>query len=185
MLVHIDHPEQWLGAHSRAQRGHDQRSLEPAGFYRADPSRPHADRNHGLGLGLAIVAAIASMHGGHAFAESAAGATRIVLVFPGGNGRPQTSTLMSAQCIASRQVPTPDTGIDLYGGVAEHLGLDEGSVDQSAANAWMIGQPRLAAPMSHWCSNAVSALRIAFRAVSFSSMTSSLCVARSRVSAQA
>lgn len=29
-------------------------------FYRADPSRTHADRNHGLGL--AIVAAIARMH---------------------------------------------------------------------------------------------------------------------------
>lgn len=53
-------------------------------FYRADPSRTHADRNHGLGL--AIVAAIARMHGGQAFAESAAGVTRVGLVFPGGDG---------------------------------------------------------------------------------------------------
>lgn len=47
-------------------------------FYRADPSRSHADRNHGLGL--SIVAAIARMHGGHAFAESADGVTRVGLV---------------------------------------------------------------------------------------------------------
>lgn len=44
-------------------------------FYRADPARSHADRNHGLGL--AIVAAIARMHGGEAFAESSGGSTRI------------------------------------------------------------------------------------------------------------
>jgi len=37
-------------------------------FYRIDPSRTNADRNHGLGL--AIVAAIARMHGGTATAES-------------------------------------------------------------------------------------------------------------------
>lgn len=37
-------------------------------FYRIDPSRTNADRNHGLGL--AIVAAIAKMHGGKATAES-------------------------------------------------------------------------------------------------------------------
>lgn len=53
-------------------------------FYRADAARTHAGRNHGLGL--AIVAAIARMHGGQAFAESAAGITRIGLVFPGGAG---------------------------------------------------------------------------------------------------
>jgi len=37
-------------------------------FYRIDPSRTNANRNHGLGL--AIVAAIARMHGGKATAES-------------------------------------------------------------------------------------------------------------------
>lgn len=37
-------------------------------FYRIDPSRTNADRNHGLGL--AIVAAIAKMHGGKTTAES-------------------------------------------------------------------------------------------------------------------
>jgi len=58
-------------------------------FYRADPARTHADRNHGLGL--SIVAAIARMHGGHAFAESADGATRIGLVFPGGDGAGKTA----------------------------------------------------------------------------------------------
>jgi len=51
-------------------------------FYRADASRSHADRNHGLGL--AIVAAIARMHGGQVFAESSAGINRIGLTLPGG-----------------------------------------------------------------------------------------------------
>ena len=37
-------------------------------FYRIDPSRTNADRNHGLGL--SIVAAIAKMHGGTAMATS-------------------------------------------------------------------------------------------------------------------
>lgn len=46
-------------------------------FYRADPARSQADRNHGLGL--AIVAAIARMHEGEVFAESANGVTRIGL----------------------------------------------------------------------------------------------------------
>lgn len=49
-------------------------------FYRADPARAQADRNHGLGL--AIVAAIARMHGGQPFAESANGRTRIGLLLP-------------------------------------------------------------------------------------------------------
>lgn len=49
-------------------------------FYRADPSRSHADRNHGLGL--AIVAAIARMHGGEVHARSAAGVTTIGLTIP-------------------------------------------------------------------------------------------------------
>jgi len=44
-------------------------------FYRADAARTHGDRNHGLGL--AIVAGIARMHGGEVFAESANGITCI------------------------------------------------------------------------------------------------------------
>jgi len=46
-------------------------------FFRADPARSQADQHHGLGL--AIVAAIARMHGGGTLAESAAGRTRIGL----------------------------------------------------------------------------------------------------------
>lgn len=46
-------------------------------FYRVDPSRTNASRNHGLGL--AIVAAIAKMHGGSVQAESSAEGTRIRL----------------------------------------------------------------------------------------------------------
>ncbi|TXI24874.1 MAG: heavy metal sensor histidine kinase [Roseateles sp.] len=44
-------------------------------FYRADPARTNADRNHGLGL--AIVAAIAKMHGGDVVAESSGSGTFI------------------------------------------------------------------------------------------------------------
>jgi two-component system heavy metal sensor histidine kinase CusS len=44
-------------------------------FYRGDPSRSHADRNHGLGL--AIVAAIARMHGGRPKATSSDGISSI------------------------------------------------------------------------------------------------------------
>lgn len=44
-------------------------------FYRADPSRSDAVRNHGLGL--AIVAAIARMHGGEPRADSKDGVTTI------------------------------------------------------------------------------------------------------------
>ncbi|OWQ84432.1 two-component sensor histidine kinase [Roseateles aquatilis] len=46
-------------------------------FYRVDPARSAAERNHGLGL--SIVAAVARMHGGVASAESAGGVTRIGL----------------------------------------------------------------------------------------------------------
>lgn len=44
-------------------------------FFRADRARSGCDRNHGLGL--AIVAAVARMHGGSTLAESSAGVTRI------------------------------------------------------------------------------------------------------------
>lgn len=50
-------------------------------FYRADRSRSGSSSHHGLGL--AIVAAIARMHGGSTFAESAHGVTRIGLVLAG------------------------------------------------------------------------------------------------------
>ena len=49
-------------------------------FYRADRSRQQAGTN--FGLGLAIVAAIARMHGGEPFAESANGRTVIGLEMP-------------------------------------------------------------------------------------------------------
>ena len=51
-------------------------------FYRSDAARSQADRNHGLGL--AIVAAIARMHGGQAFARSDITATTIGLTLPAG-----------------------------------------------------------------------------------------------------
>lgn len=49
-------------------------------FYRVDVARTDAARNHGLGL--AIVAAIARMHGGRTMAESSHGVTSIGLVVP-------------------------------------------------------------------------------------------------------
>lgn len=49
-------------------------------FYRIDASRSGAARNHGLGL--AIVAAIARMHGGRVVATSSDGITSIGLVIP-------------------------------------------------------------------------------------------------------
>lgn len=49
-------------------------------FYRVDAARTGGDRNHGLGL--AIVAAIARMHGGAVLAESRNGITSIGLVLP-------------------------------------------------------------------------------------------------------
>jgi two-component system, OmpR family, heavy metal sensor histidine kinase CusS len=47
-------------------------------FYRADPSRTQAEAHHGLGL--AIVATIARMHGGQPFAQSVQGRTSIGLL---------------------------------------------------------------------------------------------------------
>ena len=46
-------------------------------FFRASASRSHSQKNHGLGL--AITAAIARMHGGHPTASSSEGVTRIGL----------------------------------------------------------------------------------------------------------
>ncbi|OGB00805.1 MAG: two-component sensor histidine kinase [Burkholderiales bacterium RIFCSPHIGHO2_12_FULL_61_11] len=47
-------------------------------FYRVDPSRTQAESHHGLGL--AIVATIARMHGGRPFAQSVDGQTSVGLV---------------------------------------------------------------------------------------------------------
>jgi signal transduction histidine kinase len=49
-------------------------------FYRAAAAREHSDTNHDLGL--AILAAIARMHGGEPFAESASQQTRVGLRLP-------------------------------------------------------------------------------------------------------
>jgi two-component system heavy metal sensor histidine kinase CusS len=49
-------------------------------FYRADAARSDAARNHGLGL--AIVAAIARMHGGRTMVDSSNGITSIGLMVP-------------------------------------------------------------------------------------------------------
>ncbi|HQR56657.1 MAG TPA: heavy metal sensor histidine kinase [Burkholderiaceae bacterium] len=57
-------------------------------FYRGDPSRSDAARNHGLGL--SIVAAIARMHGGVPLAESSAGMTAIGLMLRAEWDDPQT-----------------------------------------------------------------------------------------------
>lgn len=51
-------------------------------FFRADPARTHAEKNHGLGL--SIVAAIAHMHQGGTLADSKSGRTRIGLWFADG-----------------------------------------------------------------------------------------------------
>jgi two-component system, OmpR family, heavy metal sensor histidine kinase CusS len=52
-------------------------------FYRADASRTQAERHHGLGL--AIVASIARMHGGQPFAQSVQGRTLIGLLLATGS----------------------------------------------------------------------------------------------------
>ncbi len=55
-------------------------------FYRADPSRSDADRNHGLGL--SIVAAIARMHGGRPLATSSDGVSSIGMSLKDAAGGP-------------------------------------------------------------------------------------------------
>jgi two-component system heavy metal sensor histidine kinase CusS len=59
-------------------------------FYRGDPSRSHADRNHGLGL--SIVAAIARMHGGRPLATSSDGVSSIGMSLKDATGGPGLST---------------------------------------------------------------------------------------------
>jgi two-component system heavy metal sensor histidine kinase CusS len=59
-------------------------------FYRGDPSRSHADRNHGLGL--SIVAAIARMHGGRPLATSSEGVSSIGMSLKDATGGPGPST---------------------------------------------------------------------------------------------
>jgi two-component system heavy metal sensor histidine kinase CusS len=49
-------------------------------FYRVDASR--SDSGHHHGLGLAIVAAIARMHGGYTETVSSGGLTRVGFVLP-------------------------------------------------------------------------------------------------------
>ena len=49
-------------------------------FYQADPARVRSGDSHGLGL--SIVSAIAKMHGGQAFCESADGMTRVGIRIP-------------------------------------------------------------------------------------------------------
>tara|TARA_B100001105_G_C22392902_1_gene445284 strand:- start:1848 stop:2531 length:684 start_codon:yes stop_codon:yes gene_type:complete len=61
-------------------------------FYRADAARSHAARHHGLGL--AIVAAIARMHGGTTLATSHSGTTAIGMMLPA--QAPQERPLPSA-----------------------------------------------------------------------------------------
>jgi two-component system heavy metal sensor histidine kinase CusS len=51
-------------------------------FYRADQAREQGDTNHGLGL--AIVEAIARMHGGNCFVQSSAGRTTVGVCLPVG-----------------------------------------------------------------------------------------------------
>ena len=53
-------------------------------FYRGDPARSDAYRNHGLGL--SIVAAIARMHGGGPLASSSGGVTAIGLTLRAESG---------------------------------------------------------------------------------------------------
>ena len=71
-------------------------------FYRSDPSRSDAARNHGLGL--SIVAAIARMHGGEPLAESSAGVTAIGLTLRTASGNaPVLATVHPVKSQNTRQ----------------------------------------------------------------------------------
>lgn len=69
-------------------------------FYRGDPSRSHADRNHGLGL--AIVAAIARMHGGQPLASSSDGISSIGMSLKDGSA--ESSVLVQTPPVAAAAV---------------------------------------------------------------------------------
>ncbi len=64
-------------------------------FFRADASRNAGDVHHGLGL--AIVAAIARMHGGQAVARSRGGETRIAMTFADEGAQASTGQAVSAE----------------------------------------------------------------------------------------
>ncbi len=62
-------------------------------FYRADRSRSAVDPGGNVGLGLAIVRSIASMHGGRIEIASEPGrGTQVTLFFPSQSGKPATAT---------------------------------------------------------------------------------------------
>jgi two-component system heavy metal sensor histidine kinase CusS len=73
-------------------------------FYRGDPSRSDADRNHGLGL--SIVAAIARMHGGRPLATSSGGFSTIGMILkdaatePGLSGLPEPAAGQEAIAVS-------------------------------------------------------------------------------------
>lgn len=73
-------------------------------FYRGDPSRSEADRNHGLGL--SIVAAIARMHGGRPLATSSGGISTIGMILkdaatePGLSGLPEPAAGQEATAVS-------------------------------------------------------------------------------------
>ena len=69
-------------------------------FYRGDPSRSHADRNHGLGL--AIVAAIARMHGGRPLAASSEGISSIGMSLK--DGLAEATSPQAGTAIPERQL---------------------------------------------------------------------------------
>ena len=70
-------------------------------FYRVDAARQTQGEHHGYGLGLALVKAVARMHGGSVTAACSAGITTIgfSLSAPNRQDRPQTA-------MACRQQPT-------------------------------------------------------------------------------
>jgi two-component system, OmpR family, heavy metal sensor histidine kinase CusS len=80
-------------------------------FFRADPSRHAADLNHGLGL--AIVAAIARMHGGRPLAQSSDGETAIGFTVSGKASDAPRAALQKAEssgrAVEQQAADTPRT----------------------------------------------------------------------------